>query len=211
MPINQRQVPRRRPQAPRGPHRNPHNAFLQAGNPRPERNIKPNNLRFPPKKPGRLPLNNIPQAVPTKTAKPLVPAGKTLREELKGNEHFSTLYTALKAADLLTTLEKSNTDYTLFAPTNAAFDKVPVDTLNALLADKEALRKVLLRHVVPNRNIEGKDVPNGVTKLTSASGEEIKADRGKFVQVSSSSGKAFVVKFDFPASNGVYHAIDQVL
>ena len=61
--------------------------------------------------------------------------------------------------------------------------QVPVDTLNALLADKEALRKVLLRHVVPNRNIEGKDVPNGVTKLTSASGEEIKADRGKFVQV----------------------------
>ena len=58
-----------------------------------------------------------------------------------------------------------------------------MDTLNALLADKEALRKVLLRHVVPNKNIEGKDVPNGVTKLTSASGEEIKADRGKFVQV----------------------------
>ena len=61
--------------------------------------------------------------------------------------------------------------------------QVPVDTLNAMLADKEALRKVLLRHVVPNKNIEGKDVPNGVTKLTSASGEEIKADRGKFVQV----------------------------
>ena len=60
-----------------------------------------------------------------------------------------------------------------------------MDTLNALLADKEALRKVLLRHVVPNKNIEGKDVPNGVTKLTSASGEEIKADRGKFVQVCS--------------------------
>lgn len=111
----------------------------------------------------------------------------------------------------MTTLEKSSRDYTVFAPTNAAFDKVPTDKLNALLADKEALRKVLLRHMIPNQNLAGKEVPNGVTKLTSASGEEIKADRGKFIQVTSDSGKAFVVKFDFPASNGVYHAIDQVL
>merc|ERR1711928_102223 len=95
-----------------------------------------------------------------------------------------------------------NTDYTIFAPTNAAFDKVPVDTLNGLLGDKEALRKVLLRHVVPGRKIEGKDVPTGSTKLKTASGEEIKADRGKFVQVSSSNKKAFVVKFDFVGSNG---------
>jgi uncharacterized surface protein with fasciclin (FAS1) repeats len=156
-------------------------------------------------------LANFPQAVPTKTNKPIKPAGNTLATELKDNEHFSTLYTALKAADLLTTLDKTSTDYTVFAPTNAAFDKIPVDKLNGLLGDREALRKVLLRHVIPNRSLEGKEVPNGVTRLTSVSGEELKADRGKFVQVSSSNGKAFVVKFDFPASNGVYHAIDQVL
>lgn len=149
--------------------------------------------------------------MPTKTHKPLTPPGNTLAAELKDNEHFSTLYLALKAANLIPTLEKSSRSYTVFAPTNAAFDKVPTDKLNALLADKDALRKVLLRHVIPNQNLAGKEVPNGVTKLTSASGEEIKADRGKFVQVTSDSGKAFVVKFDFPASNGVYHAIDQVL
>merc|ERR1712080_214337 len=91
-------------------------------------------------------------------------------QALKENEHFSTLYTALKAADLITTLEKTNTDYTIFAPTNAAFDKVPVDTLNGLLGDKEALRKVLLRHVIPGRKLEGKDVPTGSTKLKTASG-----------------------------------------
>lgn len=176
------------------------------GNPRPERAP-----RFPPQKPVRQPIANIPQAVPVKSSKPLVPTGKNLAIALKENEHFSTLYTALKAADLITTLEKANTDYTIFAPTNAAFDKVPVDTLNGLLGDKEALRKVLLRHVVPGRKIEGKDVPTGSTKLKTASGEEIKADRGKFVQVSSSNKKAFVVKFDFVGSNGVYHAIDQVL
>ena len=60
---------------------------------------------------------------------------------------------------------------------------MPVDTLNGLLGDKDALRKVLLRHVVPGRKLEGKDVPTGATKLQAASGEEIKADRGKFVQV----------------------------
>merc|ERR1711890_46666 len=80
---------------------------------------------------------------------------------------------------------------------------VPVDTLNGLLGDKEALRKVLLRHVIPGRKLEGKDVPNGSTNLKTASGEEVKADRGKFVQVSSSNKKAFVVKFDFVGSNWV--------
>lgn len=214
LPVSHRHVPRRRP-APffkAGPHRGQKpNPFLAPGNPRPERsNLPLKKGRFPPQKPVR-PLGNLPQAVPTKTHKPHTSTKKTLAQELKDNEHFSTLYLALKAADLVTTLEKTSRDYTVFAPTNAAFDKVPTDKLNALLADKEALRKVLLRHVIPNQNLAGKEVPDGVTKLTSASGEEIKADRGKFIQVSSDSGKAFVVKFDFPASNGVYHAIDQVL
>ena len=104
---------------PRGPPRHHSNPFLVPGNPRPERAP-----RFPPQKPGRQPIANIPQAVPVKSSKPLVPTGKSLAQALKENEHFSTLYTALKAADLITTLEKTNTDYTIFAPTNAAFDKV---------------------------------------------------------------------------------------
>ena len=103
----------------RGPPRHHSNPFLVPGNPRPERAP-----RFPPQKPGRQPIANIPQAVPVKSSKPLVPTGKSLAQALKENEHFSTLYTALKAADLITTLEKTNTDYTIFAPTNAAFDKV---------------------------------------------------------------------------------------
>jgi len=201
VPLHQRQVPRRRP-APRRPH----NPFLVPGPARPERAP-----RFPAQKPLRQAIANTPQAVPLKSSKPIVPTGKTLAEELKHNEHFSTFYTALKAADLTTQLEKHQKDYTIFAPTNAAFDKVPVDTLNGLLGDKDALRKVLLRHVIPGKKIQGKDVPAGSTKLQAASGEEVKADRGKFVQVSSANGKAFVVKFDFLASNGVYHAIDQVL
>jgi len=200
---------------PRRPHQT-FNPFLLPGPPRAVRSNlplrkAPVNPRFPPQKPVRQPLANSPAKIPVKSSKPVVFAGKSLAQELKENEHFSTLYTALKAAGLLTQLEKSSKTYTIFAPTNAAFDKVPVDTLNGLLGDKEALRKVLLRHVIPEKRLEGKDVPDGTTKLTSAAGEEIKADRGKFVQVTSNNKKAFVVKFDFPASNGVYHAIDQVL
>lgn len=137
-------------------------------------------------------------------------SGKTLKEQLEENEHFSTLYTALKAADLVDTLSGQG-PFTVFAPTNSAFDKVPVDSLNKLLEDKKALKAVLLRHVVPGTNLEGKAIPNGSTKLRTAAGEELSAKRGKFVQVTSSAGSAFVVKFDFVASNGVYHAIDQVL
>jgi len=96
-------------------------------------------------------------------------------------------------------------------PHNLFLFQVPVDSLNKLLEDKKALKAVLLRHVVPGTNLEGKAIPNGSTKLRTAAGEELSAKRGKFVQVTSSAGSAFVVKFDFVASNGVYHAIDQVL
>jgi len=129
---------------------------------------------------------------------------------LRENEHFNTFLTALKAADMLDTLDQAG-PFTIFAPTNSAFDKVPVDTLNKLLADKAELQTVLRRHIVPGARLGGKAVPSGSTKLRSAGGEELTTDRGKFVQVTTSAGNAFVVKFDFEGSNGVYHAVDQVL
>jgi len=135
---------------------------------------------------------------------------KSLKVLLEENEHFSTLLTALKAADMLETLAGKG-PYTIFAPTNSAFDKVEINDLNALMSDKAKLKETLLRHVVPGANIEGKAVPDGTFKLKTAGGETITTNRGKFVQVSTSKGKGFVVKFDFPASNGVYHAVDQVL
>jgi len=101
--------------------------------------------------------------------------------------------------------------FTLFAPTNSAFDKVDINDLNALMANKEKLKATLLRHVVPGLNIQGTAIPDGSTNLRTAGGEELVTNRGKFVQVSSPTNKGFVVKFDFPASNGVYHAVDQVL
>lgn len=135
---------------------------------------------------------------------------KSLKVLLEENEHFSTLLAALKAAELLDTLAGKG-PFTIFAPTNSAFDKVDINDLNALMANKEKLKATLLRHVVPGVNLEGKSVPDGTTKLRTAGGEELSTNRGKFVQVTSSKNKGFVVKFDFPASNGVYHAVDQVL
>merc|ERR1712121_87458 len=134
---------------------------------------------------------------------------KSIAELVSTNPKFSTLLTAVKAAGLVDTLAGPG-PFTVFAPTNTAFDKVPVDTLNGLLADKEALKKTLLRHVVPGSTMQGKNIPPGSTTLKTASGEEITATRDKFIQLNSSAGSAYVVLFDVLASNGVVHAVDTV-
>merc|ERR1712083_538980 len=71
-----------------------------------------------------------------------------IAEVVTGDERFSTLLAAVVAAELTDTLA-SGGPFTLFAPTNDAFAKIPTEALDALLADKDALSKVLLRHVVP--------------------------------------------------------------
>lgn len=117
---------------------------------------------------------------------------------------FNTLVTAVKAAGLVGTL-KGKGPYTVFAPTDEAFAKIPKDTLDGLLADKDALKKVLLYHVVP-----GKVMASDVVKLTSAA-----TAQGSKVMVNASDGvkinNANVVKADIMTSNGVIHVIDTVL
>ena len=118
---------------------------------------------------------------------------------------FSTLVTAVKAAGLVETL-KGEGPFTVFAPTDAAFAKVPTDTLNALLADKEALANVLTYHVVAG-NVMAADV----VKLTSAV-----TVQGQAVSIEVKEGKVFidgtqVVATDIKASNGVIHVIDSVI
>ena len=118
---------------------------------------------------------------------------------------FSTLVTAVKAAGLVETL-KGEGPFTVFAPTDAAFAKVPTDTLNALLADKAALANVLTYHVVAG-NVMAADV----VKLTSAV-----TVQGQAVSIEVKDGKVFidgtqVVATDLKASNGVIHVIDAVI
>jgi uncharacterized surface protein with fasciclin (FAS1) repeats len=117
---------------------------------------------------------------------------------------FKTLATALKAAGLIDTL-KGPGPFTVFAPTDEAFAKIPKADLDALIADKAKLTKVLTYHVVP-----GKVMAADVTKL-----KEAKTVQGQMVKIDTSSGVkingANVVKADVAASNGVIHVIDSVI
>merc|ERR1711994_138115 len=137
-------------------------------------------------------------------------APKTLAELVVSEPRFSTLLAAVKAADLVDTLNGEGA-FTVFAPTNEAFKKVPEDALAGLLANKEELKKVLLRHVVPS-TIQGKNIPPGTTTLTAASGDKIDVtrDQNNLIQIKSTAGSAYVVLFDVIASNGVVHAVDSV-
>ena len=117
---------------------------------------------------------------------------------------FKTLVTAIKAAGLVDTL-KGDGPFTVFAPTDEAFAKLPSGTLNDLLNNKEQLKAVLLYHVVP-----GKVMAADVVKLSSA-----KTALGQELNIKSCSGvhvnEATVVQADVKASNGVIHVIDSVL
>ena len=118
---------------------------------------------------------------------------------------FNTLVTAVKAAGLVETL-KGEGPFTVFAPTDAAFAKVPTDTLNALLADSAALANVLTYHVVAG-NVMAADV----VKLTSAV-----TVQGQAVSIAVKDGKVYVdgaqvTATDIKASNGVIHVIDAVI
>merc|ERR1719184_318346 len=95
-----------------------------------------------------------------------------IAEVVSGDERFSTLLAAVQAAGLAGTLSGDG-PFTVFAPTNDAFAKIPEETLNGLLADKDALTAVLLRHVVPGAALKAREVPKGTTTLKTAGGEEI--------------------------------------
>ena len=117
--------------------------------------------------------------------------------------NFSTLVTAVKAAGLVETLKGAG-PFTVFAPTDAAFAKVPKATLDGLLADKAALTKVLTYHVVAGK-VMAADVKAGHVKTVQGTDLAMATDGGVTVN------GAKVVAADVAASNGVIHAIDTVL
>lgn len=117
---------------------------------------------------------------------------------------FNTLVVALEAAGLVDTL-KGPGPFTVFAPTDAAFAKIPKAKLDALLKDKAALAKVLTYHVVSGK-VMAADVKPGMVKTVEGGSMTIKANGGKVMV-----DKAHVVKTDIAADNGVIHVIDTVL
>ena len=116
---------------------------------------------------------------------------------------FKTLAAALTAAGLIDTL-KGPGPFTVFAPTDDAFAKVPKAALDALLADKAKLTAVLTYHVVPGK-VMAKDVKAG--KVKTVQGSEITIATANGVMVDG----AKVVKTDIAADNGVIHVIDSVI
>ena len=116
---------------------------------------------------------------------------------------FKTLAAALEKAGLVQTLKGAG-PFTVFAPTDAAFAKIPKDQLDALMADKAKLVSVLTYHVVPGK-VMAQDVKAGQVKTVQGSALTVSTSDG--VQVDA----ANVVKTDITADNGVIHVIDSVV
>ena len=116
---------------------------------------------------------------------------------------FKTLVAAVQAAGLVDTL-KGKGPFTVFAPTDEAFAKIPKADLDALLKDKAKLTAVLTYHVVPGK-VMAKDVKAG--KVKTVQGSELTLGTTGGVTVDG----AKVIKADVGASNGVIHAIDSVV
>jgi uncharacterized surface protein with fasciclin (FAS1) repeats len=131
-------------------------------------------------------------------------AAKDIVDTAVAAGNFKTLATALQAADLVKTL-KGDGPFTVFAPTDAAFAKIPKDQLDALLKDKAKLTSVLTYHVVPGV-VMAKDVKPGTVKTVQGQALTVKVDGGKVMV-----DNATVTTTDIRARNGVIHVIDSVV
>lgn len=135
------------------------------------------------------------------------PEQKDIVDTAVGAGSFPTLVSLVQRAGLVETL-KGDGPFTVLAPTEAAFKKVPKSTLDILLKDNKALTAVLTYHVIP-----GKAMAADVVKLNN---KTVKTVQGENVRVRVRNGKvriqnANVVKTDIGASNGVIHVIDSVI
>lgn len=148
-----------------------------------------------------------------------VVAQETIVDVAIGNEDFSTLVAALKAADLVGALQGDG-PFTVFAPTNAAFEKIDANTLNSLLEPKnqQALANILAYHVISGK-IPATDV---VAALEEGNGSvELKALNGQVLTVMQKDGKIWlkdskenyseIIATDIMGSNGVIHVINTVV
>jgi len=145
--------------------------------------------------------------------------GKDVVDIAIGSADHTTLVAAVKAADLVTTL-KSKGPFTVFAPTNAAFDKLPAGTVANLLKpeNKSKLAQILTYHVVSG-NLDAAAVlaaiksGDGKVVLTTVSGGKLTAslDMGKVKLTDESGNSAYVVVADLKGTNGFVHVIDGVV
>jgi len=133
------------------------------------------------------------------------PEGQTIIQTVASETNFSTLVGLLKVANLTDTLN-GTANYTLFAPSNAAFDKIPSSALATLANNTTALKRVLLYHVVPGTLLSNDIKGNGT--LTTANGLSLPYSVTSTVV---SVDNASITKTDINATNGVIHVIDSVM
>jgi uncharacterized surface protein with fasciclin (FAS1) repeats len=132
---------------------------------------------------------------------------KTIIDLASGDSNFSTLVDAITSADLVSTL-KGKGPFTVFAPTNAAFDQLPKGTLKSLLkgTNKLRLQQILKHHVAQGRNMSSEVA--GMSSIKMLSGETVPIQKqGNVLSI----GDASIRRTNLEAENGVVHAIDHVL
>ena len=136
----------------------------------------------------------------------IIPPANSIAEALTEDGRFTTLLAAVSAANLVETLS-SGGPFTLFAPTDAAFARLPAGTVQSLLGDIPTLTDILLYHVVNGRVFAGDVV--GLTEAATVQGEsiEISIDGGSVVL----DGQSNVIEVNTLATNGVIHVIDRVI
>jgi len=144
---------------------------------------------------------------------------KDIVEVAAGSADHSTLVAAVKAADLVGTLQGAG-PFTVFAPTNAAFGKLPSGTVDGLLKPeaKPALTKILTYHVVAGKLdaaavVKAIQAGGGKAVLSTVSGGKLTAslDGGKVKLTDENGGTSWVTATDLKATNGVIHVIDSVV
>lgn len=141
----------------------------------------------------------------TTTAK-AVKCDNTIVDVAAGNPDFSTLVTAVQKAGLVDTLNGKG-PFTVFAPTNEAFAKIPADQLNAILADKAQLTSILTYHVVAGK-VMAADLKPGEQAVKTVEGSEAQVivnDQG------ATYADANITATDIEPCNGVIHVIDSVV
>lgn len=148
--------------------------------------------------------NTQTSTAPAAIKEPPFPVAHDIVDTAAGNDTFSTFTNALKAAELGPTLKEAG-PYTVFAPTNDAFKKLPPGVLDGWLKNKAKLAGILSYHVVSGK-ILSKDVRSSDSKTV----------QGTTVKVVSANGgvtvnDAKVTTADIDSTNGVIHAIDKVL
>jgi uncharacterized surface protein with fasciclin (FAS1) repeats len=149
---------------------------------------------------------------------PMYPSKNIVENAMNSKDH-TTLVAAVKAAGLVDTLSGSG-PFTVFAPTNEAFNKLPAGTVDTLVKpeNKATLTKILTYHVVPGK-VSAADLTakikqgEGKAMLKTVQGDELTAEMsgGKVMLVDAKGGKSHVTIADVNQSNGVIHVIDTVL